>query len=82
MSVEKEWTSLSGAVKAEKLSNEQKFVLITADKTKNVLTKGMTVSETAEALILAIKHVAMDNANGKLLIDTICDALQKEKADL
>ena len=82
MAEDKDWTSLVGCVRDEKITNEQKFVLVTMDKTKGVYTKGLEVSEIAEALILATVNIAKENAHGKMLIDTICDILQKEKASL
>lgn len=82
MSENKEWTSLVGCVRDEKITNEQKFLLVTMGAPKNVYTKGLEVSEIAEVLILAILAVAKENSYGKMLIDTICDVLQKEKSEL
>lgn len=82
MREEKEWTSLVGCVKAEKLSNEQKFVLITMDRDKKVMTKGLLVTEVAVALVLATMNIAKETAYPELFIDTLCELLQSEKSSL
>lgn len=72
----KEWTSLVGAIKAEKLSNEQKFVVITMERDRKILTKGMELSEITEALALGILHVAEETEDKKRYVNTFCEVLR------
>ena len=76
MSEEKEWTSLSGCVKKEGLSNEQKFVLLAFRPCDRIYVKGMSDKEVMEKLTLAIYNVASNQANPRNAIRSAISALE------
>jgi len=76
MSEEKEWTSLSGCVKKEGLSNEQKFVLLAFRPEFRVYAKDMSDQETVETLVTGIYGIAKKQANPRNCIRGVISALE------
>lgn len=76
MAEEKEWTSLSGCVKKEGLSNEQKFVLLTFRPNDRLYAKDMSDQEVTEKLVSAIYNVAAHQTNPKAAIRNVIDVLE------
>jgi len=76
MSEEKEWTSLSGCIKKEGLSNEQKFVLLGFRPEFRVYAKDMSDQEIIEKLVMGIYAVATNQKNPRNAIRDVISALE------
>ncbi len=78
---EKEWTSLSGCIKKEGLSNEQKFVLLAFRPEFRIYAKDMSDQELMEKLVTAIYTLAKSQANPKNTIRGVMSALEVLERD-
>ena len=73
---EKEWTSLSGCIKKEGLSNEQKFILLAFRPEFRVYAKDMSDQEIIEKLVMGIYTVATNQKNPRNAIRDVISALE------
>ena len=73
---EKEWTSLSGCIKKEGLSNEQKFILLAFRPEFRVYAKDMSDQEIIEKLVMGIYAVATNQKNPRNAIIDVISALE------
>lgn len=76
MADEKEWTSLSGCIRTEQLSNEQKFILMTFRPNDRIFAKQMSDQEVIEKLTLGIFNIVSHQENPKNALREVIGALE------
>lgn len=79
---EKEWTSLSGCIKKEGLSNEQKFILLAFRPEFRIYAKEISDQEIMEKLVAAIYTLAKSQKNPEDALRSVINALEHLERDI
>lgn len=79
---EKEWTSLSGCIKKEGLSNEQKFILLAFRPEFRIYAKEISDQEIMEKLVIAIYTLAKSQKNPSGALHSVINALEHLESDI
>lgn len=80
--MEKEWTSLSGCIKKEGISNEQKFIVMAFRPEDRLYAKGISDQELIEKLVEGIYVIAKQQVNPRNAIRGVIHALEMLERDI